>query len=169
MWVKFVFNHHLPATRSLLYLLRLEYVKQMHSEERTHLNLNENLASPPWIKQQYKTASPHCLMTCTNGFSTTVPLSPSPQVRSLGDILNGSLFFQSQINNIFGSAHFHLHLQLSSVIFTPPHTHAASILTHSFVTSGLDYCNSLLYRNFPKWKVKIQWKACIMKFRIGYI
>ena len=68
---------------------------------------------------------------------------PSTSVRNLGVKLDSDGFMTSQVNSVCKSAFFALHKigKIQSLI----DSQTAEKLVHAFVTSRLDYCNSLLY------------------------
>ena len=68
-------------------------------------------------------------------------VSPSSSVRNLGVILDSELSMQPQISSVCKSAYFHLrNIARIRKYLTES---AARSLVHAFVTSRIDYCNSL--------------------------
>ena len=69
-------------------------------------------------------------------------------VRNLGSWFDSQLGMSTHIRNLCSSAFFHLH-NISSIrkFLSPVETKS---LVHAFVTSRVDYCNSLLYGLPPR-------------------
>ena len=108
---------------------------------RNFLKLNGNkteallIGSKSIITQSQHTPAPPIIV---HGF----PAPFSPQVKSLGVILDSTLSFAPHIQNITRTAFFHLR-NISRL--RPSLTQSSTeILVHSFVTSRIDYCNALL-------------------------
>jgi len=70
-------------------------------------------------------------------------IMPSTTVRNLGVILDSTLSFNDHISKVVKTAFFHLR-NISRIRSSLSQQDAETII-HAFVTSQLDYCNSLLY------------------------
>ena len=89
---------------------------------------------------------PKSILPTSQNFSLTIDghtVTPSPSVRNLGIIMDSTLSFRSHINHVTKISFFHLRniARLRPTLSSS----AAERLIHAFITSRLDYCNSILY------------------------
>ena len=70
-------------------------------------------------------------------------IDPSVNVRNLGSIFDNSIRMDSHINQVSKTAFYHIHNIRRISKYLPQESFKT--LVHAFVTSRLDYCNSLLY------------------------
>ena len=76
--------------------------------------------------------------------SDDVSISPSSEVRNLGLTMDSDLNFHSHVSDLRKSCFFHLKRLKAIRCFIPKEQFAT--LIHAFITSRLDFCNSLYYR-----------------------
>ena len=70
-------------------------------------------------------------------------IDPSVNVRNLGTIFDNSISMDTYINEVCKTAFYYIHnIRMISKYLSQE---SLKTLVHAFVTSGLDYCNSLLY------------------------
>jgi hypothetical protein len=70
---------------------------------------------------------------------------PSKVARNLGFTFDSAFTFQPQISQVRKAAFYQLRRLQSCKDYIPKHL--LPVVTHSFVTSRLDYCNSLYLKN----------------------
>ncbi|KAK9536017.1 hypothetical protein VZT92_005839 [Zoarces viviparus] len=115
------------------------------------LKLNTDKSEVLIIGPKSLNKSHHNFSLCIDGI--TVPASS--HVRNLGIIFDQTLSYERHINHIRKTAFF---LLKNSACLRPSLSSAAAeTLIHAFITSRLDYCNSILYGSPTKIINKLQY------------
>ena len=81
-------------------------------------------------------------------------INPCAKVRNLGVIFDSNMTMEAHVNNICKTSYFYIRLLGKLRKFLDKETGA--MITHAFVTSRLDYCNSLLYGISSSLSTKLQ-------------
>ncbi|XP_073709407.1 uncharacterized protein [Misgurnus anguillicaudatus] len=108
--------------------------------------MNANFLKLNCNKSEIIIIGPKSLLPSSQDFTISVDghtVATSLQTRNLGFIFDPTLTFKPHIRHITKTAFFHLRkiARLRPTLSTS----AAETLIHAFITSRLDYCNSLLY------------------------
>ncbi|CAM4727630.1 unnamed protein product [Leuciscus chuanchicus] len=108
--------------------------------------MNANFLTLNCNKSEIIVIGPKSLLPSSQDFTLSVnghTVTTYPQIRNLGFIFDPTLTFKPQFRHITKTAFFHLRniARLRPTLSTS----AAETLIHAFITSRLDYCNSLLY------------------------
>ncbi|XP_075963092.1 uncharacterized protein LOC142966290 [Anarhichas minor] len=101
---------------------------------------------------------PKSLTKTSHNFCLTIDnstLSPSPHIRNLGVMFDSNLSFEHHVKQITRTAFFHL----KNIARLRPSlsSSAAETLIHAFITSRIDYCNSILHGTSSKILNKLQY------------
>ena len=155
---KYGLNYHLYADDTQLYLSFkpgctseatlaknklescIEEIKQWMNKNM--LKLNDEKTELLLLTTQ-KMGSKHSFNGINIGNSNS-KITTSEKVKNLGVIFDSTLRSESYVSQICKVSHYHLH-NISRVRRSLT-TEAARSFIHAYVTSRLDYCNSLLYK-----------------------
>ncbi|XP_072556731.1 uncharacterized protein [Paramormyrops kingsleyae] len=120
--------------------------------------MNHNFLKLNSDKTDFIIIGPHNItkssLHSTVHFDNTI-LSPSPLIRNLGVLLDPTLSFEPHVKHITRTTFFHLKniaRLRPSLTFS-----AAETLIHAFITSRIDYCNSILYGSPSKTLNRLQY------------
>ncbi|XP_029929809.1 LOW QUALITY PROTEIN: uncharacterized protein LOC115374818 [Myripristis murdjan] len=156
-------HFHCYADDVQLYISTESITTLTHSTLTNYLTeikswMHSNFLQLNYDKSDMIIIGPKSLTKTAYNFSLTVDnstLSPSNHIRNLGVILDSNLSLEHHVNHITRTAFFHLKniaRLRPSLSFS-----AAEILIHAFITSRLDYCNSILYGSSSKVLNKLQY------------
>ena len=103
------------------------------------LRLNENKTQFIWLGTPHQLSEVQCQKISLRG----VDIQISTEVTCLGVLLDSKLIFAPHVRRLSGRCFYHLR-QLKTVRRSLTED-AAKSLVHAFVTSHIDYCNSVIY------------------------
>uniref|UniRef100_A0A3Q3MWV1 Reverse transcriptase domain-containing protein n=1 Tax=Labrus bergylta TaxID=56723 RepID=A0A3Q3MWV1_9LABR len=120
--------------------------------------MHTNFLSLNYAKSDIIIIGPKSLTNSIHNFSFTIDnstLSPFPHIRNLGVIFDSQLSFDHHVTQLTRTAFFHLKniARLRPLLSFS----AAETLIHAFITSRLDYCNSILFGTPSKVLNKLQY------------
>ena len=154
---------HCYADDTQLYLSTTSITAATHSTLTNCLTdiktwMQKNFLKLNCNKSEIIIIGPDTLTRSTQDFSLNIdgtPVKTSTHIRNLGVIFDPTLSFLPHVNNITKIAFFHLRniaRLRPSLTFS-----AAETLIHTFISSRLDYCNSILYGITSKTLNKLQY------------
>ena len=112
------------------------------------LKLNCEKTEILWLRSRYQQLMPNSIPTVSVGISA---VEPANGARNLGVHFDINLNMKQHINNVCRQCYFQLR-QLRVIRKTLPQSVVKTLL-HAFVSSRLDYCNSLFY-GLPNCEIK---------------
>ena len=154
---------HSYADDTQLYLSTSTITAATHSTLSTCLTdikswMQQNFLKLNCDKSEIIIIGPDSLTRSTQDFSLLIdgtPVTTSTRIRNLGVIFDPTLSFIPHVNHITKTAFFHLkNIARLRPSLTPS---AAETLIHAFISSRLDYCNSILHGTTAKTLNKLQY------------